>query len=834
MERRKVARLLKNIDDWRAVLAKNIAWRNQYLSCEELNQAVQLAIERIVFLRMAEDRGMEPCEQLLKLSQSTDICRHFIEDACRQADGKYHSRLFHFDEKFGSESQPDRLTPQLAVDDEILGPILASLYSPRLPCEFRTLPVEILGSVHEQFLGSVVRLTEDRRAKVEAKSEVRKGGGAYYTPAFIVDYCVQHTVGEMIAGKSPTELAGNGTGEPFRLLDMACGAGAFLLGGYQCLLDHCLKWYVENHPEEWPAAVWLPPGEPDAGTTWRLTFGERKRILTTHVFGVDIDAQAVDVARLSLLLNAMEGEIDERQAFQPDPSLPKLDGNLKCGNSLIGLDDFAGRPVLDDAGRKRVNALDWKIAFPQATGAGGFDCIVGNPPYIRIQTMKRWAPWEVETYKGLYRSARGGNCDLYVVFVERGLQLLNPRGRLGFILPHKFFNSRYGEPIRSIVADGKHLSHVVHFGDAQVFEGPTTYTCLLFLDKCGARKCRYVCVDDLDSWRQSGKAVEGPIPAEQITSAAWNFTVGAGSGLCSKLRSMPLKLGDTADIFVGLQTSADDVFIMDLVRETPRALRLKSKALGRERTLEKGLLFPLASGTDIDAYAPLPARQYILFPYRTGDGTARLLPIAEIREQFPKIAAYLREHKRRLEAREQGRFRGQDWHRFGRNQNLGRQDRVKLCVPRLVRRLHAGYDIVGNHFLDNVDVGGVTFKTQFESQTLEYLLGLLNSRLLRWYFPFVSAPFRGGWRSANRQFLSLLPFRAIDFADGSDKARHARMVMLVKRMLGLHESLGAAESEKSREALRRQIAATDAEINRIVYELYGLTNGEIAIVEGTE
>jgi hypothetical protein len=207
--------------------------------------------------------------------------------------------------------------------------------------------------------------------------------------------------------------------------------------------------------------------------------------------------------------------------------------------------------------------------------------------------------------------------------------------------------------------------------------------------------------------------------------------------------------------------------------------------------------------------------------------------LTEIQKRFPKTAAYLLENKGRLEGREKGKFRGQDWHRFGRNQNLGIQERIKLCVPRLVQRLHAACDKEGNHLLDNVDVGGVTFKTQFRPQKLEYLLGLLNSRLLRWYFPFISAPFRGGWRSANRQFLSQLPFRAIDFSDKSEKAKHGQMVTLVQQMLGLHESLNKADSERSREVLHRQIDATDSEIDKLVYNLYGLNEEEIAIVGQT-
>jgi hypothetical protein len=296
---------------------------------------------------------------------------------------------------------------------------------------------------------------------------------------------------------------------------------------------------------------------------------------------------------------------------------------------------------------------------------------------------------------------------------------------------------------------------------------------------------------------------------------------------------MPVKLGDATDIFVGLQTSADDVFIMDLLEETARTYRLYSKALDRAWSFEKSPLVPLVSGTDVDSYAPLPNRQYLLFPYRVVSKAAELLSMAEIEERFPKTAAYLMENKARLESRERGKFRGHDWHRFGRNQNLGIQSRIKLCVPRLVQRLHAGYDKNGGHFLDNVDVGGVTFKAQFQPQTLEYLLGLLNSRLLQWYFPSISAPFRGGWRSANRQFLAQLPFRAIDFSEKSDKSRHERMVSLVEQLLGLRETLASADSERSREALRRQIAAAEAEVDRLVYDLYGLTEEEIAIVEET-
>ncbi len=335
---------------------------------------------------MAEDRGIEPEERLLQLTERPEIYRRFIKDICRTADDKYNSGLFHFDKEAGVESEPDKLTPRLVVDDKVLKPILADLYFPS-PYAFQVLPVEILGNIYEQFLGKVIRLTKGHQARVEEKPEVRKAGGVYYTPAYIVDYIVKNTVGVMIDGKSPVQLAGKGKTQPLRILDMACGSGSFLLGAYHYLLNYCLKWYAENGPEKYSKAVWQGNGQ----GAWRLTIGERKRILTTHIFGVDIDPQAVEVTKLSLLLKVLEGETDEslgrqtqRKLFD-DRALPNLDQNIKCGNSLIGT-DYRGEPRLFTSGKelKSINPFDWNFAFPAAVKAGGFDCIIGNPPWAQI------------------------------------------------------------------------------------------------------------------------------------------------------------------------------------------------------------------------------------------------------------------------------------------------------------------------------------------------------------------------------------------------------------------------------------------------------------------
>ncbi|MBN2381143.1 Eco57I restriction-modification methylase domain-containing protein [candidate division WOR-3 bacterium] len=475
------------------------------------------------------------------------------------------------------------------------------------------------------------------------------------------------------------------------------------------------------------------------------------------------------------------------------------------GGKEDALQQFEGEAWFDKADRlwDEHRFFHWELEFPEVffdtkgrpLDNPGFDAVIGNPPYVRIQKLKKTAAADLDFYKQRYVAASEGNYDIYVVFVERGHSLLNKTSYFGYILPHKFFNSQYGVGLRSLLSKGKHLTHVVHFGFQQVFPEATTYTCLMFLRKKAVDKCRLVRVDDLEVWQTTREAYEEVIPATEITGSEWNFVAGNGRKLYAKLKRMPQKLGDVAHLFVGLQTSADDVFIMNLVDETTTTFRLYSKALDEEWLFKKGLIFPLVSGTDVSRYDPLPKRQYIIFPYKVIEKTVELIGFDTLSKNYPTLAAYLLKNKSRLENRENGKFRDKDWYRFGRSQNIGIQDKVKLCVPRLVESLLAAFDPDGKHFLDNVDVGGVTLKDEYSKQDLPYILGLLNSRLLRWFFPFVSAPFRGGWLSANRQFLSQLPIRTIDFSKPEDKKMHDDMVNMAQNMLDLHKRKQEIETD---------------------------------------
>ncbi len=857
------AAFLGEIEGWRDSLARNLALRNPDLTVDELNMAVGRTIDRIIFLRIAEDRGIEEYGRLQALLNGPGIYGR-LRELFTRADERYNSGLFHFHAEKGRAEQPDTLSHRLAIDDKPLKEIISHLYYPVSPYEFSALPADILGQVYEQFLGKVIRLTAGHQAKVEEKPEVKKAGGVFYTPTWVVEYIVANTVGRLLEGKTPKEAA------KLRILDPACGSGSFLIGAYQRLLDWHRDWYAAHDPEKLAAGK-APVIHRAANGEWRLSTAERKRILTNSIFGVDIDRQAVEVTKLSLLLKVLEGEsgetISRQLRFFHERALPDLADNVKCGNSLIGPDFFDGRLEATNEERTRVNPFDWPAEFPGVMAAGGFDAVIGNPPYIRIQTLKEWAPLEVEFYKVRYRAAGKGNYDIYTVFVERGLELLNANGLLGFILPHKFFNAQYGEPLRKIIADGRHLAEVVHFGDKQVFKGATTYTCLMFLAKAGRKEFAFTRVADLDSWRNEAASpgrgpadshphvvlatacaprggppessprqsheqcsTSGTIPAAKAGPAEWNFAIGRSADLLERLQAMPVKLGDIADIFVGLQTSADDIFIMDKVAETERCLTLRSKALGADFGLEKSLFRPLVSGTDVQGYAPLPERQYILFPYQVDDEKVRLISFAELAQSCPRTADYLSRNRSRLEGRESNRMKGANWHGYVYLKNMLRQGMNKICVPRLVDRLCAGFDRDGTHFLDNVDVGGVTYKPGSGLSDLRYLLGLLNSKLLAWYFPHVSAPFRGNWMSANRQFLTQLPIRVIDFDDAADRRRHDEMVGQVERMLDLHRRLPQAH-EHDRTLIERQIKDTDRRIDLLVYDLYALSDADISLLE---
>jgi hypothetical protein len=810
---------LKDMNEWRVALARNIALRNPQVKDEQqLNYAVQMTIDRIIFLRICEDRGIEPEEQLKTIASAPNIYANLLE-LFRRADLRYNSGLFNFTHDKDDNTPPDAFTPTLSIDDRVLREIIRHIYYP-CPYIFKEIPVEILGQVYEQFLGQVIRLTAGHQAKVEEKPEVRKAGGVYYTPRYIVDYIVENTVGKLLEGKTPEQAA------QLKIVDPACGSGSFLLGAFQYLIDWHEQWYLANDPAKWakgknPALVEITNG-------WKLTTLKKKEILINNLHGVDIDPQAVEVTKLSLLLKVLEEESGQL-SLGLERALPDLGRNIQCGNSLIGEDYFAGQLVVDDAERRRVNPFEWRDAFPQVFAQGGFDAVIGNPPYIRIQAMKEWAPGEVEFYKKQYKSASKGNYDIYVVFIEKGAVILNQNGFLGFIVPHKFMNAKYGEPIRSVISAGKKLKKIVHFSDQQVFQNATTYTCLIFLQNSPLNEFELESISNIDEWKIFRKSEKGVIEIDSVSEKEWNFQTGNDTRLFNKLNQVSTKLGDISKMFVGLQTSADTIFLFKkFSRQDDWTVLVQSKELEIETNIESDILRQVVRSGDIGRYWARPSA-LVLFPYERDGGRYSLIPYCVIRAHYPLAWKYLLKNEKVLSEREHGKFNKSGWYQLY-PKNLDLWEQPKIMIPYMVRRLSAYYD-VDNLFFVNVTTGGFGLTLSFDDWNPKYVIGLLNSKLLNWFFIHVSSTFHGGYYAANKQFLVQLPLIKIEKVHQITGSTHNQIIVLVDRMLDLHKQTPATPQEH--EQLQRQIAATDRQIDTLVYQLYGLTDDEIALVEGS-
>lgn len=802
---------LEEIERWRDLLARNIAFRNKNIDIAGLNYAVQMTIDRIVFLRICEEREIEPENQLLDIANKNGAYKELCE-LFKRANLKYNSGLFHFKSEKGQNSHPDDLTLTLELDDKVLKDIISNLYYPKSPYAFLYIPSDILGQVYERFLGKVIRLTAGHQAKVEEKPEVRKAGGVYYTPTYIVDYIVKNTVGKLVENKSPKQVSS------LKIVDPACGSGTFLLGAYQFLLDWHLNWYAdaENEPKKWEKQKAIVK----VGDGYRLTTAKKKEILLNNIHGVDIDAQAVEVTKLSLLLKVLENASGQL-GLGMERVLPDLGNNIKCGNSLIGWDYFEGQMFTDEEERVKVNLFEWKSEFKDVFAQGGFDAVIGNPPYIRIQALQEWAPGQVEYYRRRYESGSKGNYDIYVVFVEKGLSLLNPNGKLGFILPSKFFATDYGENLRDLISKNQSLEKIVDFGHLQIFEQATTYTCLLFLFGSYLQTFEYAKVVDANDLANS----EFRAIPNNLSKQPWLFSDDISRSLLKKIAACSKPLGELPSrIGRGSSSGADTIF----------ALRKNGgdyvTSDGETVDIEPEILRTPIYATDFGRYEFRPAgNDVIIFPYMVDSNGYKLISETELKKKFLKTHKYLSSRKKGLELRKQFK----EWYSFSAPRNLDVHETAQFLVPLLADKgLYCRLSADSSSYCLMAS-GGFSITLSQECKLMpEYVLGLLNSKLLFWQLRTISNIFRGGWITCTKQYVETLPIRTIDFANFIEKAQHDKVVTLVEQMLALHKNSASVTTPQEKERLKRQIEATDNAIDKLVYDLYGLNEEEIKIIEG--
>ncbi len=828
------AAFLEEIAGWREILARNIALRNPDISTKDLNYAVQALVNRIVFLRICEDRGIERYMRLQDLLNGERVYSRLCE-IFRQADERYNSGIFHFEKEAGRES-PDTFTLTLNIDDKPLKDIIKRLYYPDSPYEFSVLPAEILGQVYEQFLGKVIRLTEGHRAVVEDKPEVKKAGGIKYTPVYIVEDIVGNTLGIMLKGKTPIEVV------LISVLDPACGSGSFLIVAYQYLLDWHRDWYVQNivpllqsglKPSSPEIRRLLPSVETgkkgrkievtlpifqSKGGEWKLTTAERKRILLNNIYGVDIDRQAVEVTKLSLLLKVLEGENEETISKQltlfQERALPDLSNNIKCGNSLIGWDILKDNPGLTQEEIERINPFDWEKEFPEIFQRGGFSIVIGNPPYVRhglLSDMKVYFQQHYQTYRGI--------ADLYVCFIEKGISLLKDDGVFSYIVANKWMRAKYGEPLRRWLKT-QHIDEIIDFGDLPVFQGATTYPCIIrTYKKAPSTNFRVTQVENLDFANLNDYVKEHCYYINQtaLDDSCWTLADEHTQALLNKLQSKGIPLGEFVNgkIYLGVLTGLDKAFIIDkptrdrLIAEDPKSMEV---------------IKPFLMGRYIKRYQLPVSDKYLIFmpkgwTHKKIDSSSDAL--SWLKKNYPAIANHLLPFANAATKRDRSN-QGEYWWELRSCEYYDEFEIPKILWPEISGSARFAFDESGAY---------TNHKVYLIPGATHYLLGLLNSSLLRLYIHSVSTDLQGDSFNFSVAFVRRAPIRTIDFSDPADVARHNRMISLVEQMLSLHKQLPQARMPHEQTALQRQIEATDNQIDALVYELYGLTEEEIKIVE---
>ncbi len=785
---------LAEIEIWRASLASNITLRNRSVDARQLNTSVQQIIDRIIFLRIAEDRGIEPYGTLGKLAIGKDAYLR-LGQIFRLADKRYNSGLFHFKPSPDVSEPVDAVSLGLTIDDQVIRSIVKGLYYPDSPYEFSVLPADILGQVYEQFLGKVIEI-RGRKALVERKPEVKKAGGVYYTPTYIVRHLVASTLNPLLEGRTATQVAGldrrSKTSAPLRVVDPACGSGSFLIEVYQHLLD----WYLATYISE-GAAKYSKGREPKIYQTgageWRLSIAERRRILLDHIYGVDLDRQAVEVTKLSLCLKVLEGETKDAIARQMDlfqtRALPDLHRNIKWGNSLVDVDayDILSPDTFED----ESNVLDicpfhWKTEFPFLGSGAHFDVVVGNPPYLPIFEMRKdLLPYYQASYSTFQK-----RFDAYGLFLEAILsRLTGPKSRLGLIIPSSLLNNQAFSRTRELLASRLCVEEIVVLGGS-VFKNVNKDT--LTLTASGSGENQIVLRQHLATPAGFGpeKAPPVHVPQSAISASGISLRSKAEDGIISKLESKVCRpLSEIARTFQGIVTGADDVFIAE-------SFDLDAS--------DRGLLKPFLFGSDISEFRPPSGRHKLL--YMTKD-----IALAG----RPKVLAQLRPAKTRLERRRETAAGKIPWHalHWPRKPSIFEQPKILVQGIRNVqlrRRLIATVDLQNAYAGVNLNIVNLHPGSPV---SLYALVGILNSRVINFWFThkFVDH------RIKNVQ-LEEIP---IPVLSASLPSLCAKIDSKVQELIAALEKAGATGSGAAGVWASKAAAARER-VEELVEELYGL------------
>lgn len=805
---------LNQIENWRASLAKNVVANNAKINHDDINFLVQRLINRIIFLRICEDREIEKFETL-KSIQTYEALKELFSFS----DEKYNSGLFNFIE--------NDLTHQITIDDGILINIFTDLYYPISPYDFTVIDPAVLSQIYERYLGNKIVLSTAKSISIVSEPEVVASNGVVPTPKRIVKQIVEETLNPIFDQISFEKSL------CLKIADICCGSGTFLISAFDYLAEKRASTYMAGVENDGTEIIQTAPNQ------WRLSLEEKHKIICSNIYGVDMNPYAVEVAQFSLLLKIIEGEnnasIEAYLNKTRAKVLPNLDNNIKCGNALLDNNYFTFNEgaLEDDNLLFRLNPFNWVEEFPFLEKNQGFDVIIGNPPYVRIQNFIKYSLEEVEYYRSKespYSVSKKDTYDKYYLFIERAISLLCTGGRLGYIVPHKFFIAKGGQKLRKSITQRASLEKIIHFGVTQIFPDRSTYTAILVLHKGKSEFVSFKRIDDLSKLDIFEKTPAIRYSNADFASLPWVFVSEPALQLFQKITSKdttPLKA--IAEIPVGLQTSADKIYIFKPIDEDDYHFIFKKDGIICK--VEKNICLPCLYDASFRLFDTLTANTQIIFPYQITNNTASVISEVQLQNDYPNCWEYLNRYKSKLEKRS---INGGNpmWYQYGRSQSLSKfHNTEKIIFPVLSKESSYAVDFNNIQFTGGGN-GPYYSIIPNSSYSIYYLLGLLSHPVLEAMVKSRASEFRGEYYSHGKQYIENIPIRIIDFDDSFQKGIHDTISGLVQQLISTKENIKRASNYQKKKVLERKIAVVNTNLMNMINELYNFSNKDIESITG--
>ena len=783
--------------DFRIKLVNDILSNGLDYGLESLSVWSQIIIDRIIFIRVCEARGLEK-DGLLKEYQRKGFWNCFKKSS-------YMDFYKHYD---GPIFKRIKSIEALTISDAVFDELLANLYYPS-PYRFDVIPIHVLSSIYELFLGYRLELF-DGIVTSSLKESLKKQNGVVVTPLHIVRNVLDRTFcNSRIERANYEELL------TYRVLDPACGSGIFIVEAFSRL-----EQYAINALQPGDNRIITVDGKP------LLNLSTRKQIAKSCLYGVDIDPEAVEVTRLSIALRLIDDyapEVFGDAGLLGSMILSGIGDNIKCGNSLVSSDILSLFPKLSENldELKATNVFDWRSSFPEIFDLGGFDYVIGNPPYVEVKNYNVGLPTMANYLKSRFPSSKNGKIDLAIPFIEQGVSLLNEDGRLGYIVQKRFFKTMYGKKIREIIADGQFLNSVYDYLETDLFPGRITYVAILVCDKNVDNNS----LIQYDSSEEGSSHIE--FPQAFAREPVWDFSNPELTNWRIQASNTLGILENACSIRVGLQVLYDGIY--QIKQAKIKGNLVEGNTESGTISIEKGACRPLLCNEEFKPLCKPGISTFAIFPYRVKKGDVERIKFPAFSKAYPKAGQYLLANKTILSQKVELYTsvhhcdKPDDyWHFYTREQNH-KEYSGKVCVPMTSQNPSATVVLDGRTYCDNANMYFITIDSQSSETKLYALAGIINSSWFATLAKSIANPQQNGYYKFNKQFLDPLPFPCSKFANEDDDIKG--IATLAKRIESISNTIQKNPALKGN--YHNALTALWGELDTMVEKVYGVSGTSI-------